>query len=323
MKKGLFLFAVLVLSALSHEAGAQAMRLNDLEYFEARGTNVLVYNNIYNGGFYDEKFAGLEIIQRGERLATGGGIRLMNTPEQWDIFGTMTARKVNPADSSVEVELTYTDYDFVSRIRVTPKDKGCLVQVFVDKPVPEQLVGKAGMNLEFFPASYFGHNYLVDESARILPKYPMHDTEVHPVSEKIPQYFNESTFDDRGRGDFLVPLAMSTGHRIVMAPEDEALRVGPLEDLLADETVTEIMVNGPHQVYVERGGRLQLTDLFHQLLISEVHVVDRLAVLVELNISGINICGDIVILCIHSSCTSKHQYAGKNHFHHLSHLFHL
>ena len=230
MKKGLFLFAVLVLSALSHEAGAQAMRLNDLEYFEARGTNVLVYNNIYNGGFYDEKFAGLEIIQRGERLATGGGIRLMNTPEQWDIFGTMTARKVNPADSSVEVELTYTDYDFVSRIRVTPKDKGCLVQVFVDKPVPEQLVGKAGMNLEFFPASYFGHNYLVDESARILPKYPMHDTEVHPVSEKIPQYFNESTFDDRGRGDFLVPLAMSTGHCIVMAPEDEALRVGVTSD---------------------------------------------------------------------------------------------
>ena len=230
MKKGLFLFAVLVLSALSHEAGAQAMRLNDLEYFEARGTNVLVYNNIYNGGFYDEKFAGLEIIQRGERLATGGGIRLMNTPEQWDIFGTMTARKVNPADSSVEVELTYTDYDFVSRIRVTPKNKGCLVQVFVDKPVPEQLVGKAGMNLEFFPASYFGHNYLVDESARILPKYPMHDTEVHPVSEKIPQYFNESTFDDRGRGDFLVPLAMSTGHRIVMAPEDEALRVGVTSD---------------------------------------------------------------------------------------------
>ena len=42
---------------------------------------------------------------------------------------------------------------------------------------------------------------------------------------------------------------------------DEALRLGPLEDLIADETVTEIMVNGPHQVYVERHGRLELTDL--------------------------------------------------------------
>ena len=42
---------------------------------------------------------------------------------------------------------------------------------------------------------------------------------------------------------------------------DEALRLGPLEELLEDPTVSEIMVNGPHQVYVERGGRLQLTDL--------------------------------------------------------------
>ena len=229
--KRLSLIALLALSTLlPQRAGAQALKLGELGYFEARGTNVLVYNNIYNGGFYDEKFAGLEIIQRGVRIATGGGIRLMNTPEQWDIFGTMTSRKVNTNDNSVEVELTYTDYDFVSRIRVSAKDQGCLVQVFLDKPVPAELVGKAGMNLEFFPATYFGRNYLVDNNARILPKYPMHDTEVHPVSEKIPQYFGESTFDDRGRGDFLVPLAMSTGHRIVLAPEDEALRVGVTSD---------------------------------------------------------------------------------------------
>ena len=42
---------------------------------------------------------------------------------------------------------------------------------------------------------------------------------------------------------------------------NEALRLGPLEDLIADETVTEIMVNGPRQIYVERHGKLQLTDL--------------------------------------------------------------
>ena len=42
---------------------------------------------------------------------------------------------------------------------------------------------------------------------------------------------------------------------------NEALRLGPLEDLLADDSVTEIMVNGPQRVYVERGGKLQLTDL--------------------------------------------------------------
>ena len=223
----LSLISVAALSAaLALSANAQSLKMNDLDYFEARGTNVLVYNNLYNGSFYDEKFAGLEIIQRGERICTGGGVRLMNTPEQWDIFGEITAREVNHADSSVEVEMTYRDYDFAPRLRVTPKDKGVLVQIILSKPVPQTLVGKAGFNLEFFPASYFGKNYLVDGKARILPKYPMHDTEVHPVSEKITQYFGESTFDDRGRGDFLVPLAMSTGHQIVLAPEDDALRVG-------------------------------------------------------------------------------------------------
>ena len=229
--KGLHLLASAALAAaFSLGAHAQSLKLNDLGYFEARGANVLVYNNLYNGSFYDEKFAGLEIIQRGERISTGGGIRLMNTPEQWDIFGVVSPRRIDRSENSVEVTLTYEDYGFAPRLKVLPKDKGVLVQIWLDKPVPEELVGKAGMNLEFFPASYFGKNYLVDGFARILPKFPMHDTEVHPVSEKIPQYFGESTFDDRGRGDFLVPLPLSTGHCIVMAPEDDALRVGVTSD---------------------------------------------------------------------------------------------
>jgi len=40
---------------------------------------------------------------------------------------------------------------------------------------------------------------------------------------------------------------------------DEAMGLGPLEDFLADEAITEIMVNGPGQVFVERNGRIELT----------------------------------------------------------------
>jgi len=40
---------------------------------------------------------------------------------------------------------------------------------------------------------------------------------------------------------------------------DEAIGLGPLEDLLADDTVSEIMVNGPGRVFVERSGRLEAT----------------------------------------------------------------
>jgi pilus assembly protein CpaF len=42
---------------------------------------------------------------------------------------------------------------------------------------------------------------------------------------------------------------------------DDMLGLGPLEPLLAEETVTDIMVNGPYQVYVERKGKLELTDV--------------------------------------------------------------
>ncbi len=221
--------SIVTLSAQNGD-GAKGMHLNDLGYFEAPGTNVLVYSNLYNGSFCDEKLAGIEIIQRGVRIATGGGIRMMNTPEQWDIYADVTGRNVNEKDGTIEVELTYPQYDFVTRLLVSPCGDGCRIEVFSDKPVPEALVGKAGMNLEFFPASYWGRNYLVDGSARILTRYPSHDTEVHDVAEKIPQIYGESTFDDRGRGEFLVAKPMATGHRIVLAPEDDNLRVSVSSD---------------------------------------------------------------------------------------------
>ncbi len=41
---------------------------------------------------------------------------------------------------------------------------------------------------------------------------------------------------------------------------DEVTGLGPLEPLLKDDTINDILVNGPHQVFIERNGKLQLTD---------------------------------------------------------------
>ena len=57
---------------------------------------------------------------------------------------------------------------------------------------------------------------------------------------------------------------------------DEALGLGPLEGLLADEAVSEIMVNGPDRVYVERRGRLELTGLRFMDEASVMAVVERI-----------------------------------------------
>ena len=57
---------------------------------------------------------------------------------------------------------------------------------------------------------------------------------------------------------------------------NEAMRLGPLEDLLADDTVTEIMVNGPDNVYIERDGKLQLSDCQFTDDASVLAVIERI-----------------------------------------------
>ena len=42
---------------------------------------------------------------------------------------------------------------------------------------------------------------------------------------------------------------------------NDMMGLGPLEPLLADKEITEVMVNGPNQIYVERSGKLDLTDV--------------------------------------------------------------
>ena len=80
-KTYLFACAFSCLSTLS-AYGQQALKLNDSEYFERQGINLLVFNNSFNGGFNDEKNSGIELIQHGVRVAQGGAVRLSNPPEQ-------------------------------------------------------------------------------------------------------------------------------------------------------------------------------------------------------------------------------------------------
>jgi endoglucanase len=198
----------------------QTLKLNNLEYFETQGVNVLVFSNQYNGMFYDEKTAGIEIIHHGVRTSTGGAVRLQNTPEQWDLIPTVVSRKVDTLNNSIDVVLKYTDYDFTSRINVTAKDKGVIMSVYLDNPLPKDLEGRAGLNLEFLPASYFEKTFLADGKPGLFPLYPSSSTTIEPDSNKIRQFAGHSTFDNRGRGEYIVPNPIASGKTIILAPED-------------------------------------------------------------------------------------------------------
>ncbi len=225
--KRIVLSAILLFLFLAGIAYSQEpkLKINDKGYFETRGLNVLVFSNQYNGYFFDEKTAGIELIHYGVRTATDGAVRLRATPEQWDMVPMVIDRKVDKLNNSIEVILQYKKYNFDSKIVVTAKDKGVMIDVYLDKPLPKELEGHAGFNLEFLPSAYFEKTYLMDGRPGIFPKYPAGPMVVIPRKEGIPQYFGLSTFDDRGRDVFVDPLPMAKGKTIVLAPEDSMQRV--------------------------------------------------------------------------------------------------
>ena len=73
-----------------------------------------------------------------------------------------------------------------------------------------------------------------------------------------------------------LPLPKSETDRIIAEMMDEVLGLGPLEGLLQDDAVTEIMVNGPDQVYVERQGQLTLADTQFKNNNHVMHVIERI-----------------------------------------------
>lgn len=215
-------FAGLCLSAASQ---VTALQVNDREYFHARGLDVFVFSNQYNGMFFDEKTAGVEIVHHGERIATGGAVRLKPTPEQWDQIPRVVDRKVDKATNTIECVLRYEDFDFNSRLVVTPAGAGFQIAVYLDKPVPEKLEGRAGLNLEFLPTRYFERTYLADGKPGIFSRYPSGPTEVKPASTQIRQFEGYTTFDDRGRNEYVEVRSMAVGKTLVLAPEDPERRI--------------------------------------------------------------------------------------------------
>src|SRR5438045_7318666 len=91
------------------------------------------------------------------------------------------------------------------------------------------------------------------------------------IGDLGPQLFNVTMDPDEMRervlADVRDQLAQETGisrddrQRIAIQIADDILGHGPLEKLLADDSVTEIMVNGPHEIWIERQGKLLETTV--------------------------------------------------------------
>ena len=198
-------FLILQINFLLHASG-NTLQINDSEYFESRGLNVLVYSNWYNENFDDSKISGIEIIHHEVRTATNGDVRLEPTPEQWDPFPNLIERKINKNDNCIEVLLNYPDYDFEFTIKATAKERGIFLSVNLEKPLPKDLEGRTGFNLEFLPAAYFKKAYIMDEKAGAFPLYP-----TGPMKET--------------KSGETEPKPIARGKQLTLAPEDPKRRI--------------------------------------------------------------------------------------------------
>ena len=73
------------------------------------------------------------------------------------------------------------------------------------------------------------------------------------------------------------PLTTSEKQQLLREVMDEIFGLGPLEELMRDVTVTDILVNGPTQIYVERAGRMELTTARFRDERHLIQVIQRIA----------------------------------------------
>ena len=76
--------------------------------------------------------------------------------------------------------------------------------------------------------------------------------------------------------DQAVPLNLEGRKRVAKMIQDEVMGLGPLEPLLADDMVSDILINGADTVYVEKRGKLMLTDVRFSNNEHLMNIVDRI-----------------------------------------------
>ena len=201
------LFTLFLISAcVTNPTQRHALTLNDLEYFERTGVNVLAFSSPPGGMFFDAKTSGIEVIHHGERTATNGDVRLLPTPEQWDGMGELVERVINRDEGSIETQLSYPEHNFSYRVKATANGDSVMLSVHLDEPLPAHLEGKAGFNMEFLPAAYFGKAYLMDGQSGLFPRHP-----------SGPMNVTEDGLTE--------PTPFASGRTLVLAPEDPKHRI--------------------------------------------------------------------------------------------------
>lgn len=230
----LFLFLFVGCSRNRHEGFV----LNELEYFENKGVNVMAFQDIYPDGHQ----GGVSIIMHGVRIAANGDLRLEATPGQWSAMPSQKDRIVDFENREIVTTLSFPDSSKMMRgfnpvwypdlylkydVRVRSQGNAIKIVVDLDRPVPEPWAGEVGFILELFPVDLFGKSWLMDQQQGIFPRQAgspvITGAGAVPSAKIIP--------DGDMKGLLPLPhhhakaLPLATGKKLAIAPEDDALRI--------------------------------------------------------------------------------------------------
>ncbi len=103
------------------------------------------------------------------------------------------------------------------------------------------------------------HRRIVDEMSEQEQQFLTSNNHTRTEVEELITSYCQRVLDDN-------PMNVPRGERARIVADicDEILGLGPIEPLLKDESITEVMINGPKKIFVERKGKLQLTNVqFH------------------------------------------------------------
>jgi hypothetical protein len=207
-----------------------AMKVTDKNYLDTQGFSVFLYDSTYHPVFVDQKNTAMEMILHGQRIATNGDVRLMPTPEQWDLVATLKERHVDKANDRLIADLAFPTFDLSYTLEVAAEPGGVKVSINLEKPLPEKLVGRAGFNLEFLPSIYMGKAYMVDGTkAGIFPRTPDDPmVKVLPLPDEPKKaYYLEDW--DKAKG-YTQPLPFAKGKSITLGVDDPLARVNVESD---------------------------------------------------------------------------------------------
>jgi endoglucanase len=194
----------------SPPSDAASLHLTSDDVLETHGLSILLFHNSYHPVFGDQKMSGMEIILHDQRIATNGDVRLSPTPAQWDPIPEFHERTHGPDPNSIDASCTYPKHNLSYHIELRPEAGGLRASVQLDYPLPADLVGKAGFNLEFLPTAYFGKSYILDDGGGIFSRHP--DGPMQKTNGPVE------------------PLPLATGRSIVLSPEDPLTRVSISSD---------------------------------------------------------------------------------------------